>query len=55
MMVLCRDNTLQQDVLTVGKEYEVVKVDERDGYYHLSGLGRFSMARFEPVKTEPQP
>jgi hypothetical protein len=47
--VRCRDNFLQTDVLTVGKIYEVLQINERDGYYVLSGLGRFTMARFEPV------
>jgi hypothetical protein len=41
------DNTLAADVLVVGAIYEVMHVNERDGYYALSGLGRFTMARFE--------
>ena len=52
MIVRCIDNCLQRDVLTEGREYEVVEINERDGYYTLSGLGRFSMARFEPVTKE---
>lgn len=52
MIVKCIDATLQHDILTEGREYEVTKVNERDGYYELSGLGRFSMGRFEPVVTE---
>jgi hypothetical protein len=39
---------LQAGVLTVGKIYEVLIVNNRDGYYVLS-LGPFTMARFEPV------
>ena len=54
MMVKCLDNTLQRDVLTEGREYEVVEINERDGYYTLSGLGRFSMARFELVTKESE-
>jgi hypothetical protein len=46
--VRCVDNTLQAGVLTVGKIYEVLSVNNRDGYYVLS-LGPFTMARFEPV------
>lgn len=49
MIVKCLDNTMQRHVLEVGKEYEVTKVNDRDGYYELSGLGQFSMARFEVV------
>ncbi len=49
--VRCRDNALQTDVLTVGKIYEVLEIKERDGYYVLSGLGNFTIARFEPVSA----
>lgn len=52
MIVRCITNVLQRDVLEVGKEYEVTKVNERDGYYTLSGLGQFSMARFETISEE---
>ena len=48
--VRCIDSTLARDVLKIGKVYEVVKINERDGYYVLP-LGRFSMARFEPVSA----
>jgi hypothetical protein len=47
--VRCRDNILQTDVLIIGRIYEVQQINERDGYYVLSGLGQFTMARFEPV------
>jgi glycosyltransferase A (GT-A) superfamily protein (DUF2064 family) len=46
--VRCIDNTLAADVLTVRRVYEVLQVNERDGYYVLS-FGQFSMTRFEPV------
>jgi hypothetical protein len=49
--VRCIDNTLVNDVLSVGQIYEVMHIDERDGYYVLSGLGRFTMTRFELVST----
>ena len=42
IFVRCIDNTLAADVLVVG---------ERDGYYALSGLGRFTMTRFELVSA----
>src|SRR3974390_2735565 len=29
--------------------YEVMHINERDGYYALSGLGRFTMTRFKLV------
>ena len=45
--VRCVDNTLQRDRLALGEVYEVTKDLERDGYYELSGLGRFSRSRFE--------
>ncbi|KWV57261.1 hypothetical protein AS156_40115 [Bradyrhizobium macuxiense] len=48
--VRCVDNTLQRDMLTVGQIYEVTKVHEKDDYYELSGLGRFSRSRFEIVE-----
>jgi hypothetical protein len=48
--VRCIDNTLATDVLAVGKVYEVLQVKERDGYYVLP-LGRFTMARFQPVSA----
>ena len=44
--VRCIDNTLQNDVLEVGREYEVLRVNERDDYYELCGLGQFSRRRF---------
>ena len=43
------DNTLANDVFVVGKIYEVARINEGDGYYALSGLGQFRMARFDPV------
>ena len=49
--VRCVDNTLQRDRLALGKVYEVTKDLERDGYYELSGLGRFSRSRFELLET----
>jgi glycosyltransferase A (GT-A) superfamily protein (DUF2064 family) len=48
--VRCIDNTLAADFLTVGRVYEVLGVNQRDGYYVLS-LGRFTMTRFEPVSA----
>ena len=47
--VRCIDNTLADDVLSVGEIYEVTHINVRDGYYALSGLGQFTMARFQPV------
>jgi hypothetical protein len=47
--VRCIDSTLAADVLSVGEMYEVTRVNMRDGYYALSGLGQFTMARFQPV------
>ena len=47
--VRCIDNTLANDVLRVGDIYEVTHINERDGYYELSGLGEFTMARFRLV------
>jgi hypothetical protein len=49
--VRCIDDTLAKDVLGVGRVYEVVQINERDGYYVLS-IGRFSMSRFEPVTAQ---
>ena len=46
MIVRCIDNTLQRDVLVVGREYEVYA--ERDDCYILSGFDKgFSKTRFE--------
>jgi len=39
------------DVLVVGEIYEVMHINERDGYYALSGLGRFTMTRFKLVSA----
>ena len=48
MIVRCIDNTLQRDVLVVGREYEVRA--ERDDCYILSGFDKgFSKTRFEIV------
>ena len=47
----CIDNTLAAHVLVVGEIYEVMHINQRDGYYALSGLGRFTMARFELVSA----
>ena len=44
--VRCIDNTLADDVLSVGEIYEVMHINERDGLYSLSGLGGFTMTRF---------
>jgi hypothetical protein len=49
LSVRCIDNTLQRGTLSVGCVYEVSKDLERDGYYELAGLGRFSRSRFEIV------
>jgi hypothetical protein len=49
--VRCIDNAFASDVLSVGEIYEVMHINERDGYYALSGLGRFTMARFELVSA----
>ncbi|OKO82315.1 hypothetical protein [Bradyrhizobium sp. NAS96.2] len=48
--VRCVDNTLQRDTLSLGRVYDVTQENERDGYYELSGLGRFSRSRFEVVE-----
>ena len=45
--VRCIDNTLQRNTLSLGQIYEVTRDLARDGYYELSGLGRFSRSRFE--------
>ena len=48
MIVRCIDNTLQRDVLVVGREYEVRA--ERDDCYILSGFDKgCSKTRFEVV------
>jgi hypothetical protein len=52
--VRCVDNTLQRDRLALGKIYEVTKDLERDGYYELSGLGRFSRSRFEVFEASDE-
>ena len=50
MIVRCIDNTLQRDVLVVGREYEVRA--ERDHCYILSGFDKgFSKTRFEIVRA----
>jgi len=51
IFVRCIDNTLAADVRVVGEIYEVMHINERDGLYALSGLGRFTMARFELVSA----
>ena len=51
IFVRCIDNTLAADVLVVGEIYEVMQINERDGLYALSGLGRFTMTRFELVSA----
>jgi hypothetical protein len=48
--VRCIDNTFANDVLSVGRVYEVLQIKERDGYYVLS-IGQFTMARFRPVSA----
>ena len=53
--VRCVDNTLQRDTLSLGRVYEVTRDIERDGYYELSGLGRFSRSRFEVVEPDDDP
>ena len=50
--VRCVDNTLQRDTLAIGRVYDVTRDIERDGYYELSGLGRFSRSRFEVVEPD---
>lgn len=53
MIVRCIDNTLQRDVLVVGREYEVRA--ERDDRYILSGFDKgFSKTRFAVVMPSPQ-
>jgi hypothetical protein len=48
MIVRCIENFLQSDVLTEGREYEVLA--ERDDCYILSGFDKgFSKRRFEIV------
>ncbi len=49
--VRCIDNTLQRNTLSLGQIYEVTRDFARDGYYELSGLGRFSRARFEVLES----
>jgi hypothetical protein len=49
--VRCVDNTLAGDVLVVGRIYELMHVNERDDYYALSGLGQYTIARFQPVSA----
>ena len=51
IFVRCIDHTLAADVLVVGEIYEVTRINVRDGYYALSGLGRFTMARFKLVSA----
>jgi hypothetical protein len=51
IFVRCIDNTLAADVLVVGEIYEVMHINERDGLYALSGLGPFTMTRFELVSA----
>ena len=50
--VRCVDNTLQRDTLSLGRVYDVTRDIERDGYYELGGLGRFSRSRFEVVEPD---
>ena len=52
LRVRCVDNTLQRDTLAIGRVYDVTRDIERDGYYELSGLGRFSRSRFEVVEPD---
>jgi hypothetical protein len=53
MIVRCIDNTLQHDVLVVGREYEVRA--ERDDCYILSRFDKgFSKTRFVVVMPSPQ-
>ena len=47
IFVRCIDNTLAAYVLVVGEIDEVMLINERDGLYALSGLGRFTMTCFE--------
>ena len=54
MIVRCIDNTLQRDVLVVGRRYEVHA--ERDDCYILSGFDKgFSKTRFEMVRACQSP
>jgi hypothetical protein len=49
MIARCIDNTLQRDVLAIGREYQVYAV--RDDRYILSGFDKpFSKPRFEILK-----
>ncbi|MBR0900992.1 hypothetical protein JQ616_39060 [Bradyrhizobium tropiciagri] len=52
LRVRCVDNTLQRGTLSLGRVYDVTRDIERDGYYELSGLGRFSRSRFEIVEPD---
>ena len=52
LQVRCVDNTLQRDLLSLGRTYEVTRVLDRDGYFELGALGRFSCSRFEIVTAE---
>ena len=49
IFVRCIYNILAADVLVVGETYGGMHINERDGLYALSGLGRFTMTRFELV------
>jgi hypothetical protein len=51
IFVRCIDNTLAADVLVVGEIYEVMHINERDGYYALSGLARSTMTRLKLVSA----
>ena len=51
IFVRCIDNTLVADILVVGEIYEVTRINVRDGYYALSGLGRFTKTRFKLVSA----
>lgn len=49
--VKCIDNTLQKDVLNIGRQYEIAAVDKHYDNYRLVGYGdkNFSKRRFVAV------
>jgi hypothetical protein len=49
--VKCVDNTLQKDVLSVGRDYEIAAIDHHYDNIRLVGYGdkNFSKRRFIPV------
>ena len=47
MTAICPTNG--RSCAAISNIYEVMHINERDGYYALSGLGRFTMTRFKLV------